>query len=131
MAHLLPALAQGQGPGADRDHAIGVLLAGDQHLHRGALGETLLEVGDHAQPGFGLGHEAGGLAAHIHIHPIAFNAEDDATDHLACGADRLVFIEGGKKGLLIEIEIVDGAGWCRRPLLAPIGAGGCGAHHAG
>ena len=131
MAHLLPALAQGQGAGADRHHAIGVLLTGDQHLDRGALGEALLEVGDHTQAGFGLGHEAGRLAAHIHIHPIAFDAEDDATDHLAGGANRLVLIEGGEEGFLIEIEIVHRAGRGLGPLLAPVGAGGPTAHHAG
>ena len=110
LAHLLPALAQGQGAGADRHHAVGVLLASDEHFELQALRETLLQVGDHPQPAFTFGHEARGLAADIHIDPIALHADNRAPHHFAGGAVGLVVIQGSQEGFFVEIEVVHTAG---------------------
>ena len=112
---LLPALAQGQGANADGHHAIGVLLAGDQHLQLKSLGETLLEIGDHSKSTFFFGHEARRFAADIHINAVALQADHHPLHHLAGGTNTVVFIEGGEESLLVKVEFIDGArggaGW--------------------
>ena len=127
LPHLLPAVAQGEGTGADGHHAIGVLLPGDEHLDRQPLGEALLEVRDHPQAALALGHEAGGLAADVHVDTIAFHADHDPLDHLTGGADRSVLIEGGEEGLLVEIEIIHGARLPGGGSRCGFGGGRCGA----
>ena len=118
LAHLVPGLAQGQGAAAHRDHAIGVLFAGDQHLHFQSFGEAIFEIGDHPKAALVFGHEARCFAADIDIDAIAFVLDDLAGHHITGGADGLVFIEGRQEGFFIEVEVIHHpvGGW---------GFGGC------
>ena len=106
----LPALAERQGPGADGDHAIGVLLAGDQHFHLEAFGEALFEVGNGPESAFLFGHESGGFAADIHVNAVALEGDHDPGDHLTGGADEILFVESCQEGIGVEVEVVNAAG---------------------
>ena len=120
LLHLVPALAQGQRTAADRDHAIRILFAGDQHLHFQSLGEALLQVGDHPEPAFTFGHESGRFTSDVHVDTVAFHPDHDPGDHFSGGTDRFVLIECREEGILIEIEIIHAAagGTSSRLLLA-------------
>ena len=111
LAQLVPALAQGQGPGADGDHAVGVLFPGYQNLDRQTCREAFFEVGNNSKATFLFGHEPGRLAADVHVDPVTFNADDLALHHIAGGAYGFVLFEGGQESFLIKVKVIHGAGW--------------------